>query len=346
MRAWRVWAVLAVVLVVGALVVTSVTQGPGRPNDPTSAAPEGSRALARVLAQYGVAVQRTTALPHASDAALLVTDPDAYSAEQLRAMLTPGRRVVFVLPGLRSLQAVGSRAEPDANRTVRSTPQCEQRGALATGRLAVPGDAVAYDGLSGACYGGLVGSAGPVVVLGSAEVLQNRVLGDDGVAALAVNTLTADRSVRQLEWALPGPAAAGSGPASIWDLFPGGVYRAFAWLLLVGVLVVVWRARRLGGVVREPLPVVVRSAEVVEGHGRLYERAGARDRAAAALRAATLDHLRRRLALPRSASAQDVAARLGTHQAGVLEPSVPPDDAALLRLAQELDRLEEDVHGG
>ena len=51
--------------------------------------------------------------------------------------------------------------------------------------------------------------------------------------------------------------------------------------LVVGV----WRGRRLGPIMTEPLPVTVRAAETVEGHGRLYHRLNARDRAANALRA-------------------------------------------------------------
>ena len=65
----------------------------------------------------------------------------------------------------------------------------------------------------------------------------------------------------------------GGGSPSIWSLFPPWTQRAFWWLLVVGVLVALWRGRRFGPVVTEPLPVVVRSAEVVEGHGRLYRRA-------------------------------------------------------------------------
>ena len=54
-----------------------------------------------------------------------------------------------------------------------------------------------------------------------------------------------------------------------------------------GVLLALWQARRLGPVVAERLPVVVRAAETVEGRGRLYRARRARDRAAAALRAAS-----------------------------------------------------------
>jgi hypothetical protein len=93
--------------------------------------------------------------------------------------------------------------------------------------------------------------------------------------------------------------------------------------------------------------VVVRAAEVVEGHGRLYRRAGARDRAAAALRGATLTRLATHAGLRRGARTDDVvavaAAVTGRPAADVwylLGGPPPADDADLLRLAAELDALE------
>ena len=59
--------------------------------------------------------------------------------------------------------------------------------------------------------------------------------------------------------------------------------------------------RRLGRLVREPLPVVVRAVETTERRGRLYRRAGDRARAAAVLRLAPADRLARRLAVRRGA---------------------------------------------
>jgi hypothetical protein len=104
--------------------------------------------------------------------------------------------------------------------------------------------------------------------------------------------------------------------------------------------------------VTEPLPVVVRSAELVEGHGRLYARAGARDRAAAALRHATSVRLAARLGLPRGAPADQVAVavapvvgRSPAETAGILAGPPPADDAALMRLAHDLDHLEAAASG-
>jgi hypothetical protein len=113
----------------------------------------------------------------------------------------------------------------------------------------------------------------------------------------------------------------------------------------LGVLAL-WRARRLGRVVTEPLPVVVRAAEAVEGRSRLYRAAGARGPAAEALRAATVDRLVRRVgaapAGPGRARGPGRRAhrRRPGHGARLLYGGAPEDDAALVRLADDLHVLE------
>jgi hypothetical protein len=111
-----------------------------------------------------------------------------------------------------------------------------------------------------------------------------------------------------------------------------------------------WRARRLGAVVVEPLPVVVRSAETQEGRARLYRRIGARGRAAATLRTAALRRLAARLDVPAEATptqvATLVAAVAGREEAAVqatLLGPAPHDDRSLVRLADDLDALEHAV---
>jgi hypothetical protein len=108
-----------------------------------------------------------------------------------------------------------------------------------------------------------------------------------------------------------------------------------------------WRARSLGRVVEEPLPVVVRAAETVEGRSRLYRAASARDSAGDALRSATRGRLSRRLGLAATPEQRDlvpvVAERLGmdpTAVAALLYGGAPTDDAALVRLVADLRRLE------
>lgn len=125
-------------------------------------------------------------------------------------------------------------------------------------------------------------------------------------------------------------------------------------LALVGFSLVVLalvRGRRLGRLVPEPLPVVVRAVETTESRGRLYRRAQDRPRAATVLRLATLDRLRSRLGLRRGDSVETVAraisAATGRPVSEVLDlvsGPHPTDDAALVRLAQDLSDLEEKAH--
>ena len=125
-------------------------------------------------------------------------------------------------------------------------------------------------------------------------------------------------------------------------------------LLAQGVVIVcalaVVRGRRFGRIVAEDLPVVVHAAETTRGRGRLYRRAGARDRAAETLRSATALRLSRRLGLPRAAE-RDAVAHAAARATGwppglvgdLLCGPVPSNDRALAGLAVQLDRLESEV---
>ena len=115
-------------------------------------------------------------------------------------------------------------------------------------------------------------------------------------------------------------------------------------------ILALWRARRLGPVVTEPLPVVVRASEAVEGRSRLYRAARARGTAAEALRAGTRDRVVRRLGLAtdsgRAAVVDAVTARTGRDPAeldALLYGAAPGDDAALVRLAGDLSALEQSL---
>ena len=121
-------------------------------------------------------------------------------------------------------------------------------------------------------------------------------------------------------------------------------------------LLMAWRARRLGRVVPEPLPVVVRASETVEGLGRLYRAAHARPRAAEALRTAVRGHLAPLLGVgggaaagvedDRPAMVAAVCARTGRsapYVTALLYGAEPGDDPSLVALADQLDALEVEV---
>ncbi len=108
-----------------------------------------------------------------------------------------------------------------------------------------------------------------------------------------------------------------SGGATIFDLIPDHVTWIVLQLCLVVLLLALWKGRRIGPLVAEQLPVVVRASETVEGRGRLYRSRRAGDRAADALRTATLQRLLPRLGLgPNADHAAIVADRRAAHRPG------------------------------
>jgi hypothetical protein len=362
-RAWwrnvRLWLALAVVLVLGVLAVGAVVDRPGRALDIGSAHKNGSKALAVLLQKYGVRIRQTTdvhaALAGAGASAVVVTAPDEYSTDQLDTLGRAAARLVLVRPDSQAAALFGPNLAPVITVGGLLHPFCADRGAVAAGPAEWPGDTVRYQpGSSGLqpCYFDALLTAPQLAVIGSADILRNDNLAERGVAALDVNAITDSRRLRSVTWLLPGADAGGPGRPSLWDLFPDGTGRVVWWTVVVGALLVLWRARRLGGVVTEPLPVVVRAAELVQGHGRLYARASARDRAAHALRAATTGRLARRLGMPRGVSADEVAAAVAPlvgrppgEVSALLTGTPPVDDAGLVHLADELDRLEAAVSG-
>lgn len=188
-------------------------------------------------------------------------------------------------------------------------------------------------------------TGGPVTVIGDAAPFTNGRLAHVGDAALGLAVLGgSDRLV----WLTPAPTTAASpgDQRSFVALVPGRVLWTLLQVVLAVVLLAGWRGRRLGPVVSERLPVAVRAAESVEGRGRLYRRARARGRAADTLRTGVRARVLPALGLPAGAPpaavVDDVAARSGQPPAEVgdlLYGAAPPDDATLVRLADDLDRL-------
>ena len=187
-----------------------------------------------------------------------------------------------------------------------------------------------------------------ITVLGTGIPLTNLDLGNNGNAALALNLLASDS---RIVWLMPGPTAgAGAGPRSVYGLVPGPVYLVIAEIAVALLLAALWRMRRFGPLVFEPLPVVVRASETAEGHGRLYRSRRARGRAAAALRAASVARITTRTGLPQTTSPEavcrELARRTGRGEGQIramLFGQVPADDAGLVKLANDLDALEGQV---
>ncbi|MFF2190975.1 DUF4350 domain-containing protein [Streptomyces sp. NPDC058155] len=218
-------------------------------------------------------------------------------------------------------------------------------------------------------------AGGDTVLLGSPDLLYNERLAKQGNASLALQLLG---SRPHIVWYLPSlsdPSAtesgsgsgdgnsgdssgdreeqeAGGNESSFLDLIPSGWLWGTLQLALAAVLAAVWRSRRLGPVVAERLPVAIRASEATEGRARLYRKANARDRAASVLRTETRARLASLLGVPPSeahtpeALVPAVSAQLPDSSRDprtLLFGPAPADDAALIRLTDQLDALEREV---
>ncbi|MEV4295010.1 DUF4350 domain-containing protein [Microbispora rosea] len=367
--AW-VTSLVVLVLVTAALpVLLTGGQAGGRSLDPSDTSLNGSAALARLLQAHGVEVVRVETPGAAVSAAgpftlLLVTEAsllDRGSAGRL-AVAFGDRLVVGSVPYLDVL-APGVRRQTPVRARSRA-PECTLReavraGAAFTGGTSFtgpPGSTGCYPAGDGRSLVRYTADGHTVTVLGDASFMTNLRLAEDGNAALALNLAGARPKLVWLAEPDDLDEAGGFGEGtdgqarSLGDLIPGGVKWAVLQLAVAVALAALWRGRRLGPVVAERLPVVVRAAETVEGRGRLYRSRRARDRAALALRAATADRLAPRLGLPRTATPEEVAVAAAARTGRDPEPVLtllcgppPGDDTALVALAAHLDTLERQV---
>lgn len=357
-RAARGPVVIALVIVTVAVAIALLTRGgAGGALHPEDVSPTGSRALARILAAQGVRIElvETTAdavrsIRGDGTATLLVTRPGQLRQSQLDALARarPAELVLVAAAAQPVSQLAPSVRVSGRIGVEERAPDCQLAAAAGTADLGgityVTSDPAYH------CYDNTLVrvASGPhaVTLLGDGAVLDNRHLDEDGNAALALSLLGRHE---RLIWYVPslGDGVPADEQRSLTELLPAGWKYGAAQLAVAVVLLALWRARRLGTVVVEPLPVAVRGAETVEGLARLYRRAGARDRAAAALREAARSRISALLGDPGGGLAEAVASRTGREideVARLLDGAQGPvDDTALVRLADELDAVEREV---
>jgi hypothetical protein len=383
---WRRWrlplALVALILLAGSVIaLLQPAQMITGYLDPAGTDAAGSHALADILTERGDTVIRATTPAAAETAAraagpggveLIVTSPRLLTASQLAGLAGLAADRVLIGPDPAAVAALAPGVGLVGPAPVQAlAPGC----ALPAARLAGTADlgglrmsvltrprAAARAGTR-LCYptGGYpslirYNAAGrSITVLGTGNPLTNGSLARLGNAALALNLL-AGRP--RIVWLVPepGPPGAGqgggqaAGSGGLLGLIPAPAYLVALQLAVAVLLAALWRARRFGPLIPEPLPTVVRASETVEGHARLYRSRRARGRAAATLREAMLARTRPALGLAPDAAPGQVAAafsaRSGSGQARIeamLFGPAPADDAALVALADDLDALEREV---
>ncbi|MGW4924405.1 DUF4350 domain-containing protein [Streptomyces parvulus] len=369
-------ALALVLLLAGAVAIAVVRSGDHHGElDPRSADPAGSRAVAELLAERGVSTRVVTTLDAARaatgpDTTLLVAAPDLLTERQqtrLHATVAgSGGRTVLVAPGGRAVERLvpGVTADPALSFDSTLAPACDLPAARRAGTADTGGLRYSTHLAADTCYPSrrlatllrvpdtsAEGTPGDTVVLGARDILVNDRLDDHGNASLALQLLG---SRDHLVWYLPSLSDVPDPDEErgFFDLLPSGWLWGTLQLFIAAVLAALWRARRLGPLVPEKLPVAIRASETVEGRARLYRKANARDRAATALRSATRTRLAPLVGVPvtRAHTPETLLPALSAHLHGDGQPlhsllfgPPPGDDAALIALADQLDALESEV---
>ncbi len=205
-----------------------------------------------------------------------------------------------------------------------------------------------------------------ITVIADALIVTNDRIAQEGNAALALRTIGASPQAvwylgspydsSTLTWLAPGEGGPGGGatPGPVTatpDFLPPGTGNVLYACGVALVVVVLWRARRFGPLVREPLPVVIRSSEATRGRARLYRAAAAYGRAGASLRAASATRLGRRLGVPRHDDGAALVTAIARATGRPLDDvrqifhgPLPQSEQAMMDLAAALDQLEGEVH--
>jgi hypothetical protein len=354
--------------------------------DPANSSVAGAHGLADILGERGSQVIRVyrpssalaalgrTGGQHASGGSasvragttLLITSPSLLTGRQLGLLERTRADLFLVEPGRDALAVLAPGVDLAAGQHFGELlpPRCGLMAARLAGSANVGGFAYRVPTPAVGCYPAdghpslvrLTADGRLITILGGGAAMTNDRLAENGNAALLLNLLG---NGRRLVWLTPEPSGAApighlSEPPSANSSRPSLIPWP-AWLVVIElgvgvVLAALWRARRLGPLITERLPVVVRASETVEGHAGLYRSLRARDKAAAALREAMLSRVLPVLGLNRDAPDDAVADALAA-RSPLMRPEVaeivygpsPATDAELVSLARNLDELERQV---
>lgn len=353
------------------------------PNNPGK---DGAMALAEVLGREGVNVSyvedRGDALKLAKPGTtlLVANDPDA-SAQMYQDILSSGSEVVLLSPGedlvAEVMDQAGLEMELSAGFPDEATKaQCTLPAAVAAQQISPSNSVFDYyladsiDSLNMDENGNQLPPAGAIACFPQAwgwQLLQVELENDTtvtmlydsamwsnskitsfGNAALALHLLG---GTEQLTWYLPGndvTSPLDEEGSAAWPQW-------FSLILTVGALsavfIALWQGRRFGPIITEQLPVVVKASETTYGRGRMYQKAGAQDHAAAALRSGSATRLGARLGVAASSHSQPfisaVALASGKSESEIHDlfyGPAPTNDLELTVLAQNLATLESEIN--
>ena len=189
----------------------------------------------------------------------------------------------------------------------------------------------------------------PVTLLGDASLISNGTILTSDNAAIALHLFGQSN---RLVWYVPTVADISAAESTSRSIAPLWFQPGLALATSAVIFLCLWRGRRLGRLVTEPLPVIVRAVETTESRGRMYRKSHDRTRALIVLQLATRRRLASYLGLSESTALSSVAAAAAAisgrsyHDVLILLNSAAAhDDSSLLELANDLVALEKEVRG-
>ena len=373
---WLTPVVVVALLIAAAITVTALNRNALQNEDdldPANPGYSGAQGLARSLSNHGVRVtivrSQRELLGQRIDGAttVAIASPNQLSARTARTALRHAASAasLVLLDADREVTAgMGLPVESHRAQLTEVTAGCQGTDVGAGFRLGRADRAYTPKAGSPAiktCFPDKIDGGGAMIslpattgrpavtLLGDDSLITNGAILDADNAAISLHLFGHSD---HLVWYIPSLAditAADSTARSMAPPWfqPGLVLSGSAVLLLC-----LWRGRRLGPLVTEPLPVVVRAVETTESRGRMYRRARDRTRAMAVLQLATRRRLAAYLGLSASSPVSSVAAASAAVSGrdyrevlGLLSSTATPDDLSLLEHANALLALEKEVRG-
>lgn len=346
--------------VVVAVVLGAGDEGRTARFDPDNAGPDGARALARVLDDEGVDVDVARSADEldettvGADTVVVVTSTGELGLNTVERLLerARGSRLVLVEPHNDVVAAVGAAVQidqviPDGG----IAADCDDP--MFQGLSLEVDTALAYEGGTG-CFTeddtSVLLERNGVTFFGGGEAMTNdqALRGDNAAVSLRLLGQSGN-----LVWYVPSFEDVGADEGlGVTALLPRWIEPGLWIVAIATILLIVWRARRLGALSTEPLPVTVMAIETTRSRGRLYRKAQDRSHAAEVLRTAARARAAARLGLgfthDQDAVIKDLARQTGRPEAEVIAlvgsgAESPATDRALITLARQLTELDREA---
>jgi hypothetical protein len=330
------------------------------PLDPESASPDGTRAVVEVLQRNGidVAIARTEqqlieAQP-ASNFTIVVSDPEVLGSSGVQTLRNQGAdRLIYLGMPLSLSRFLSYR--PGEPLTPGSIPNTQCRGS-AVPELAnlslITRAQQGYPTRSG-CFQiddqWLIAAPEPdTVIMGAPDALTNTTITAGDNAAIALRLLGQHS---QLIWYVPDPRdVLPSQRLGVQGEIPLWLTPSLGLTVVAVFIVLWWRGRRLGSLVREPLPVEIPGLETVLSRGHLYFAARDFGHVAETLQHASKTRIAKQLNhtdLDHDLLLALIAAQVGSAPSEIatllFQPPRPTSHTELVRFATALRNLEEKV---